>query len=406
MNHSRRYLLISPCRDEAQYLRRTLDSVAAQSVQPAAWIVVDDGSTDGTAAILEEYARRLPYLRVVRRTDRGRREVGPGVIEAFYAGLDDGAPGGLRLSLQAGHGSGPAGTLFRVADATDGERSAHRHHVRQAVVRPASRAAVLPPEICGDEMSVGMTKFYRVACFKEIGGFVRQVMWDGIDCHRARMLGWIAESVDHEALRFIHLRPQGASQKGVWTGRLRAGFGQYFMGTSPLYYLAVALYRLPAHPVLIGSVAMLWGYLRSWLKGLPRYDDPEFRRFLQSYQHACLRMGKRAATARVDAERARLWHASHPALGILSEASMKRTGKSELLGVCFRGGCHGDCGGPLPRVLPRSTHLPHGHHGQRLPPVHDAPRPRVGAVLPGGTSHRRRRHVSRLGPAGIGPTGA
>ena len=88
---SRRYLLVSPCRDEAQYLRRTLDSVAAQSVPPALWLVVDDGSTDETPAILEEYAQRLPYLRVVRRTDRGRRQVGPGVIEAFYAGLDDGA---------------------------------------------------------------------------------------------------------------------------------------------------------------------------------------------------------------------------------------------------------------------------------------------------------------------------
>jgi glycosyltransferase involved in cell wall biosynthesis len=62
--------------------------VAAQSVLPALWVVVDDGSTDETPAILEEYARRLPYLRVVRRTDRGRRQVGPGVIEAFYAGLE------------------------------------------------------------------------------------------------------------------------------------------------------------------------------------------------------------------------------------------------------------------------------------------------------------------------------
>src|SRR5262245_64816544 len=86
VNPSGRYLLISPCRDEAEYLRRTLDSVAAQSVRPALWVVVDDGSTDGTPAILEEYARRLPYLRVVRRTDRGRRQVG--VIEAFYAALE------------------------------------------------------------------------------------------------------------------------------------------------------------------------------------------------------------------------------------------------------------------------------------------------------------------------------
>src|SRR3954453_19572077 len=88
VSRSRRYLLVSPCRDEAQYLRRTLDSVAVQSVPPTLWVVVDDGSTDETPAILEEYARLLPYMRVVRRTDRGRREVGPGVIEAFYAGLE------------------------------------------------------------------------------------------------------------------------------------------------------------------------------------------------------------------------------------------------------------------------------------------------------------------------------
>src|SRR5271168_2814943 len=88
VNPSQRYLLISPCRDEAQYLRRTLDSVAAQSVQPTAWVIVDDGSTDETPTILGEYARRLPYLRVVGRTDRGRREVGPGVVTAFYAGLE------------------------------------------------------------------------------------------------------------------------------------------------------------------------------------------------------------------------------------------------------------------------------------------------------------------------------
>src|SRR5438552_10381604 len=88
VNPSRRYLLVSPCRDEAQYLRRTLDSVALQSVPPALWLVVDDGSTDETAAILQEYSRRLPYMRVIRRSDRGGRQVGPGVIEAFYAGLN------------------------------------------------------------------------------------------------------------------------------------------------------------------------------------------------------------------------------------------------------------------------------------------------------------------------------
>jgi biofilm PGA synthesis N-glycosyltransferase PgaC len=314
MNPSRRYLLVSPCRDEAQHLRRTFDSVAAQSVQPAAWIVVDDGSTDGTSSILEEYAGRLPYLRVVRRTDRGRREVGPGVIDAFYAGLktvrleDFDYLCKLDMDLDL-----PARYFELLMQRMQSDPRVGTTSGKPWFVRPQTGALV--PEICGDEMSVGMTKFYRVACFKEIGGFVRQVMWDGIDCHRARMLGWIAESIDHESLRFIHLRPMGASHKGIWTGRLRMGFGQYFMGTSPLYHLAVIVYRLPAYPMLIGSIAMLWGYLRSWLKGLPRYDDIEFRRFLRAYQHTSLRLGKRAATARINAERAALWYASHPAPG-------------------------------------------------------------------------------------------
>ena len=310
---SRRYLIISPCRDEASYLRRTLDSVAAQSVLPALWVVVDDGSTDETSAILEEYASRLPYLRILRRTDRGRRQVGPGVIEAFYAGLetvrleDFDYLCKLDMDLDL-----PARYFELLMERMESDPRVGTTSGKPWFVHP--KRGTLEPEICGDEMSVGMTKFYRVSCFKEIGGFVRQVMWDGIDCHRCRMLGWIAESVDSEPLRFVHLRPQGASQKGIWTGRLRKGFGQYFMGTSPVYQLAVAVYHLPAYPALIGSMAMLWGYSRSWLKGLPRYDDMEFRRFLRSYQKACLRLGKRAATARIDAERAQLWHANRPGL--------------------------------------------------------------------------------------------
>ena len=330
MNPSRRYLLISPCRDEAQYLRRTLDSVAAQSVQPALWVVVDDGSTDETPAILQEYVMRLPFLRVVKRNDRGRRQVGPGVIEAFYAGLETVCLEDFEYICKLDMDLDLPTRYFELLM----ERMESNPRIGTTSGKPwfvHPQRGTLVPEICGDEMSVGMTKFYRVACFKEIGGFVRQVMWDGIDCHRCRMLGWIAESRDLEPIRFIHLRPQGASQKGIWTGRVRAGFGQYFMGTSPFYYVAVAVYRLPAHPAVIGSMAMLWGYFSSWLKALPRYNDPEFRRFLRSYQHACLRMGKPAATARLDAERASRWDADHAASG----ADVKHTESAELLGLSF-----------------------------------------------------------------------
>jgi poly-beta-1,6-N-acetyl-D-glucosamine synthase len=312
VNYSRRYLLISPCRDEAEYLRKTLDSVASQSVPPALWLVVDDASTDDPPAILAEYAAKLPYLRVVRRADRGGRKVGPGVIEAFYAGLDtvslDDFDYLCKLDMDLDLPPRYFETLM--------ERMENNPRLGTTSGKPwyfHPLTGQLVPEVCSDDMSVGMTKFYRVACFKETGGFVRQVMWDGIDCHRARMLGWIAESVDLEALRFLHLRPQGSSHKGLWTGRLRVGFGQHFMGTSPLYMLAIAVHILPVHPAVIGSTAVLWGYLRSWLTGATRYDDLEFRRFLRSYQHACLLRGKRAAAAQFNAQGAHIWNARHPA---------------------------------------------------------------------------------------------
>ena len=92
---------------------------------------------------------------------------------------------------------------------------------------------------------------------------------------------------------------------------MRTGFGQYFMGTSPLFLLASALFRLFRHPVLYGSAAMLWGYASSAARRLPRYDDPAFRAFLRRYQLQCLLRGKRAATRRLDEAQAAVWHAAH-----------------------------------------------------------------------------------------------
>lgn len=326
MGAGRKYLLISPCRDEAAHIGRTLQSVAAQSLPPSAWVVVDDGSTDASPQILAEHAKKIPYLSVVKRADRGRRAVGPGVIDAFYAGLetvrieDYDYLCKLDMDLDL-----PPRYFERLIERMESEPRLGTCSGKPWFHHP--RTGALVPEVCGDEMSVGMTKFYRVECFREIGGFVREVMWDGIDCHRARMLGWIAESVDEPALRFVHLRPMGASQgKGIWSGRVRAGFGQHFMGTSPLYYLAVAIYRLPRHPVVYGSLAMLWGYLSSKLKRAPRYEDPEFRRFLRRYQHDCLWMGKAAASRKVNQERAALWRQAHGGTGKETASGIQSAG--------------------------------------------------------------------------------
>jgi hypothetical protein len=122
--------------------------------------------------------------------------------------------------------------------------------------------------------------------------------------------------VDDEDIRFVHLRAQGTSHIGIWRGRVRAGFGQYYMGTSPLYYLASAAFRLFKYPVLIGSAAMLCGYAKGALTRAPRHGSREFRRFVRRYQHACLAQGKKAATAALNARQAVVWRARHPGLAV------------------------------------------------------------------------------------------
>ncbi|MGN6529572.1 MAG: glycosyltransferase [Burkholderiaceae bacterium] len=298
------YALISPCRNEADYMRETLDTVVAQTATPALWVIVDDGSSDDTPRILADYAARHPWIRVVTRKDRGHRAVGPGVIDAFYAGYETIVPTDFDFVCKLDLDLRLPPRYFEILMA--------RMRAEPRLATCSGKAYVeenggLIPERHGDETSLGMTKFYRVSAFRDIGGFVREVMWDGIDCHECRRKGWIARSWDEPELRFVHLRPMGSSQQSIYVGRMRHGFGQYFMGTGFLYMAASALLRTTQKPYVIGSAWMLWGWIKSALKGAPRYGDAEFRAFLRRWQWRSLLVGKARATAEIERRNAARW---------------------------------------------------------------------------------------------------
>ena len=304
---ARRYCLITPCRDEERFARRTLDSVTSQTVLPALWVLVDDGSKDGTPAILASYAARFPWIRVVRREDRGDRKLGGGVIDAFYAGYATIDPKTfdyvckLDLDLELPPRYFEELMSRMEANPRIGACSGKAYFRRDGA---------LVSEKIGDDHALGMAKFYRTACFVQIGGFVRELMWDGIDSHRCRQLGWIATSWDDPEIRFEHLRPMGTSHRNWWSGRVRHGFGQYFMGTAPAWMVASALYRMTRPPLVVGGVAMLWGYFGSLFRGAPRYDGEDFRSFLRRYQWSCIVKGKARALAELDERQAKVWRPS------------------------------------------------------------------------------------------------
>lgn len=302
--NDRRYLIVSPCRNEAEFMERTLQSVANQSLRPALWVIVDDGSTDATPDILAKWCAAHDWIRVVPKPDRGHRAVGPGVIEAFYSGLEsvDGWEDftylcKLDLDLDL-----PEKYFEILVD-----RMEEDTRIGTCSGKPyVKRGDRLVSERRGDEMSVGMTKFYRTACFRSIGGFVREVMWDAIDCHKARQLGWRAISWDEPQLNFEHLRPMGSSEVSIHEGRRRHGRGQWFMGSDPLYYLATCIFRGLEPPYVTGGISMFRGYFGAWWSGERQLDDPELRKFIREYQRRALFTGRAASIARQEDKQAHL----------------------------------------------------------------------------------------------------
>ena len=229
--------MISPAKDESKYLDCAIASMAAQTHRPATWIIVNDGSSDDTGAIADRAATRYPWIHPLHRPTGTGRRVGPGVIEAFYAGLE-------LADLNA----------YDFVCKLDADLELPPHYFENLMARfeadpklgTASGKVYLVEdghkifERTNDEFSMGAAKLYRRQCFQEIGGFVREVLWDGIDCHRCRMLGWKAASYHDPELAIHHPRPMGSSHKNIYHGRMRWGRGQYFMGTHPLYLLGIS----------------------------------------------------------------------------------------------------------------------------------------------------------------------
>lgn len=285
MQANHRIVLISPARDEAKTLPRTLACVKKQTLKPLRWIIVDDGSTDATAELVEAAQSDQPWLRLVRRPDRGFRRVGGGVIDAFYDGLqavDVTCDFIAKMDVDLEFGETYLRKMMTYFD-DDPKLAA----ASGKVYRPEGNGFV--EEFMIDEMVAGQFKLYRRECFEKIGGFVREVMWDGIDFHKARMAGYRTRSVDDPELAIIHLRLMGSSDKSVFKGRLRWGRGQWFMGSSLPYVLASGLFRTREKPYVIGGLLIIAGYLGAALRAAPRYEDRDFRRGLRKWQYERLR---------------------------------------------------------------------------------------------------------------------
>jgi glycosyltransferase involved in cell wall biosynthesis len=277
------YVLITPVRDEQEFLPRTIASVAAQTILPREWVIVDDGSKDKTGEIIAEAARRYTWIRGVKRLDRGYRKWGAGIIEAFYDGYNaltfkdwdfmcklDGD-----LSFEPGYfeatfrkfaenpklGIG-GGMLYHVDNGVKKLETHPLFHVR------------------------GGAKIYKRDCWDAMGGLWVGPGSDTLDEVKANMLGW--GSASFSDILMNHHRWTGASL-GKWGGIVKNGKTDYVSGYHPMFLIAKCVKKLFDRPYILGSLALAYGYVAARWEKMPQVDDSKLIEYLQRQQIAKLR---------------------------------------------------------------------------------------------------------------------
>lgn len=272
-----RLLIVSPVRNEAAHIERVVAAMARQTRPPDRWVVVDDGSTDGTLGLLRALAPGLPFMRVLEAPpapparDRLARAAAP---RTFNVGIAEEAPLDFtHVGKLDGDVELPPGyyeTLlarFR-ADASLGIACGDLEEIGPD---GGARLLVIPRHHVH-----GALKLYSRDCWEAIGGVQERLGWDTIDETYARLRGFRTRSFAD--LVGIHHRPAGSAD-GRLRGRARHGECAWIAHFSPLWVAGRSLKVAGNPPVGLSGAAFLLGYVGAALRGVPRVDDPEFRRF-------------------------------------------------------------------------------------------------------------------------------
>lgn len=281
----RRYAVITPAFNEAEFLPRVAQSMSDQNEEPVAWIVVDDRSTDDTWPVLEKLAREHPWIRPVRRDGDAQRRVGANVVHVFNLGLE-------HLEKEVDYlVKMDADTLL---DADYFQFMMDRFEADPELGMASGKTFIETDEgwmleRIPDTHVSGACKMYRMVCYRAMGGLYPLLGWDILDGAKARMLGYKTRSF--RDLPLYHLR-QSSSARGMFRGRLRTGRAMYTVRAHPLFVIGKSLYRALEKPYLTGLL-IPFGWLLCFFTRPERLADMDLARHLRREQ-----MGRLAGRTR------------------------------------------------------------------------------------------------------------
>jgi biofilm PGA synthesis N-glycosyltransferase PgaC len=286
------YVLITPARNEAAFIEQTIQAVIHQTVKPAKWVIVSDGSTDGTDDIVIRYVHEHPWIELVRMPERAERHFGGKAI-AFNAGhdrirhipydiignldaditFDEDHFAFLLVKFAQDKILGIAGTPFREGNTQYDYRFSRKEHVS------------------------GACQLFRRECFETIGGYV-PLKGGGIDLTAvvtARMRGWKTETFTEKVC--LHLRPMGKAGPHYLEYTFKSGHGDYILGVHPAWQFFRSIYQMSAKPLFLSGFLLWSGYFWGMITHTPKPVSKEFVRFRRKEQVRWLKDYYRKALA-------------------------------------------------------------------------------------------------------------
>ena len=274
-----RILIVSPVRNEARHIERVVRAVAAQDLQPARWIVVDDHSDDATLEILRGLERSVPFLTVMEAPaapaapvrDRLAVAAAPRTFNAGLAMVD--WRDYTHIMKLDGDIEMPVSYLREMVERFDADSSLGL--AGGVLDEPVGDGGMRRIKIAPHHVH-GALKLYSRACFEAIGGMQERLGWDTVDGTYARMRGFTTRNFDDVVA--IHHRPIGSAD-GTLRGHARHGECAYIAHYTTPWVALRAVKIARRRPRGLSGAWFFYGYLRAAARGVERVPDPDYRRY-------------------------------------------------------------------------------------------------------------------------------
>lgn len=260
-----RYVIVSPVKDEEKYIETTINAVIRQTVRPLRWIIVDDGSRDGTREIVKRYCGRFSWIATLEVSREGKtRGVSP-VVRAFMCGLEvlSDSEFDFLVKLDGDLDLPPYYFERLMARFQDDDRLGIASGIYLEKDGSGWKQVWMP-----DYHAAGASKMLRAQCYRQIGGFALHPGWDTVDEIRARAMGW--KTCSFKGLAFHHLKPEG-SATGYLRNDLKFGEIDYLTGVGPSFFFLKSLHRMiVGKPRFLAGLGLMAGFMKGFMMRRPK----------------------------------------------------------------------------------------------------------------------------------------